>query len=53
MRQLKDEYNLKGIGLSGYGMDDDIAKSRAAGFVQHLTKPVRFDQLKQVIAEMS
>jgi CheY-like chemotaxis protein len=37
--------------LSGYGMEEDIARSRAAGFVQHLTKPVRFERLKQAIAE--
>jgi PAS domain S-box-containing protein len=52
MRQLKDQFNLTGIGLSGYGMEDDIIKGRAAGFARHLTKPVRFDQLKQVISEV-
>jgi PAS domain S-box-containing protein len=52
MQQLKNKFNLKGIGLSGYGMEDDIAKSRAAGFIQHLTKPIRFDDLKQVISEI-
>jgi CheY-like chemotaxis protein len=53
MQQLHEQFNLKRIGLSGYGMEDDIAKSHAAGFVQHLTKPVRFDTLKQVISEMN
>ena len=51
MRQLKNKFNLKGIGLSGYGMEEDIAKSRAAGFIHHLTKPVRFHDLKQIIVE--
>jgi PAS domain S-box-containing protein len=51
MQQLKKRFNLKGIGLSGYGMEEDIAKSRAAGFVHHLTKPVRFDDLKQIIVK--
>lgn len=53
MQQLKDQFGLKGIGLSGYGMEEDIAKGEAAGFVRYLTKPVRFEQLKQAISEMS
>jgi CheY-like chemotaxis protein len=53
MQQLKDQFHLQGIGLSGYGMEEDIAKCYAAGFIQHLTKPIRFEQLKQVISEMS
>jgi CheY-like chemotaxis protein len=52
MRQLKNEFNLKGIGLSGFGMDEDIAKGRSAGFIQYLTKPVHFAELKQIIAEI-
>ena len=52
MRQLKNEFNLKGIGLSGFGMDEDIAKGRSAGFVQYLTKPVHFAELKQIISEI-
>lgn len=31
--------NLKGIALSGYGMEEDIKKSIACGFQIHLTKP--------------
>jgi signal transduction histidine kinase len=53
MTQLRDRFGLKGIGLSGYGMDTDIAKGRVAGFVRHLTKPIRFDRLTEVIAEVS
>ena len=28
MQQLRDTYGLRGIALSGYGMDEDIARSR-------------------------
>ena len=49
MSKLKYHYNLRGIGLSGYGMEEDIAQAHAAGFIQYLTKPVRFDQLKELI----
>jgi hypothetical protein len=37
------------VALSGYGMAADIAASRSAGFVQHLTKPVDFDALRAVL----
>jgi CheY-like chemotaxis protein len=53
MEELRDRFGLKGIGLSGYGMEEDIAKGRDAGFVRHLTKPIRFDRLSEVIAELS
>jgi CheY-like chemotaxis protein len=33
-------------------MEEDVNKGREAGFVLHLTKPVRFDQLKQAILEI-
>jgi CheY-like chemotaxis protein len=52
MQQLKNEFNLKGIGLSGYGMEEDIAKGQSAGFVQYLTKPIHFAELKQIISEL-
>lgn len=37
------------IALSGYGMEHDVEKSRAAGFVEHLTKPVNWDSLCESI----
>ncbi len=33
--------DLVGIALSGFGMEEDIRRSREAGFVQHLTVSVR------------
>jgi CheY-like chemotaxis protein len=41
---------LPGIALSGYGMDHDIARSRASGFFAHLTKPVDIRVLESAIA---
>ena len=52
MRQLRDEFGLKGISLSGYGMEEDIAKNRDAGFSHHFTKPVSFERLNKMIAEI-
>lgn len=40
MRQLSARGPVRGVALSGYGMERDIAESRAAGFLEHLTKPV-------------
>jgi PAS domain S-box-containing protein len=40
---------IQGIVLSGYGMDADVAKSRAAGFAEHLTKPVQIALLLAAI----
>jgi hypothetical protein len=51
MRQLRERYQLRGIALSGYGMEDDVARSYEAGFVTHLTKPIDFAALQQAIAE--
>src|SRR6185503_18159123 len=39
MAELRARFGLAGIALTGYGMDSDIARSHAAGFVIHLTKP--------------
>jgi CheY-like chemotaxis protein len=53
MRRLHNRFGLPGIALSGYGMEHDMAQSRAAGFKYHLTKPVSFDRLKSFVAEFA
>jgi CheY-like chemotaxis protein len=53
MRQIRDRYAARGIALSGYGMEEDIRKSREAGFNAHLTKPVDFQKLQLAIAEVT
>jgi CheY-like chemotaxis protein len=53
MSQLRSQHGLEGIALSGYGMEEDVERSRQAGFRDHLTKPVSFDQLKELIAKFS
>ena len=50
MRQLQDKgHKLLSIALSGYGTEQDIARSRAAGFQLHLTKPVSPQHLQTTI----
>jgi two-component system CheB/CheR fusion protein len=38
---------LRGIALSGFGMDDDLQRSEDAGFDIHLTKPIDIEALDQ------
>jgi PAS domain S-box-containing protein len=49
MRELVRRYGLRGIALSGYGMEEDIRKSLEAGFDRHLIKPVSPQLLRSVI----
>jgi two-component system, chemotaxis family, CheB/CheR fusion protein len=53
MRELAYRHGLKGIALSGYGMEDDIRKSREAGFSAHLTKPVTPQMLRDAIEQVA
>ena len=53
MRELSGRYGLKGIALSGYGMEEDVLRSRDAGFLKHLTKPVDLQALKAAILASS
>ncbi|HWA88315.1 MAG TPA: response regulator [Opitutus sp.] len=50
MGELRDRHGLAGIALTGYGMNDDLERSRAAGFVTHLTKPVSVQKLDEALA---
>jgi signal transduction histidine kinase len=50
MTEFRELYHLKGIALTGYGMENDIANSRAAGFSAHLTKPVHVQALENALA---
>lgn len=52
LREIPGKEKLSGIALSGFGMDEDIARSREAGFTQHLTKPVDFAQLQQCLTRI-
>jgi signal transduction histidine kinase len=53
MRQLLERRPVKGIALSGYGTDQDIERSREAGFACHLTKPVDFRRLEEAIEQVA
>ncbi|MEP7014337.1 MAG: ATP-binding protein [Verrucomicrobiota bacterium] len=52
MRELQNSKGLRGIALSGFGMEHDISKARAAGFSEHLTKPINFERLEEAIQNL-
>lgn len=54
MRGICDQRGwVPAIALTGFGMDHDVARSRAAGFSEHLIKPVNFDRLEAAIRAVS
>ena len=51
MAELRERRpDLIGIALSGYGTEEDRARSRSAGFAEHLTKPVNVSVLEGAIS---
>jgi len=53
MREVRQRYPIAGIAMTGYGMEDDVRKSREAGFVEHLVKPVTLKMLEQALRRVS
>ena len=43
------ECGCPAIAVSGYGMPDEVAKARSAGFAEHLLKPFMVDDLLSAI----
>ena len=44
---------IPAIALTGYGMEEDIRRSREAGFVAHMTKPIDFTKLEAMIRQVA
>ncbi len=53
IRRLLAERPIKGIALSGYGMEEDILRSKEAGFEEHLTKPINLQKLEATIQRVA
>lgn len=51
--QDRSERPINAIAMSGFGMEEDIQRSRRAGFAEHLIKPVELDALQQAIARLT
>jgi PAS domain S-box-containing protein len=52
MKEIKARYPMQGIAMSGYGMDEDLQKSRDAGFSDHIVKPASVAQLERSIRRL-
>ena len=52
MRAAKERQGLRGIALSGFGMEEDIRRSKEAGFDHHLIKPVDFGDLEDALGRI-
>ena len=53
MAELSRRFGLRGIALTGYGMEEDVERSKQVGFARHLTKPVSLDQLESAIRQVA
>lgn len=49
MEESRDRWHVKGIALTGYGMEEDVNRSYSAGFSAHLTKPIRIESLDDAL----
>ena len=49
MKQLRAISSVPGIAISGFGNNGDIERSLQAGFSEHLTKPIKLDNLEAAI----
>jgi CheY-like chemotaxis protein len=52
MRELRDRHGMRGIALTGYGLEDDIKLSEEAGFSAHLLKPITVKILDETLARL-
>jgi CheY-like chemotaxis protein len=49
LKMLRSKHQIFGIALSGYGMEEDVRRSRDVGFSYHLVKPVDLNKLDSLI----
>ncbi len=53
MQRVKESRgSVPAIALTGYGMEEDIQRSRDAGFTAHMTKPIDFMKLEAMIRQI-
>jgi CheY-like chemotaxis protein len=52
MRQLRERVSVRAVAMSGYGWKEDLEKSRAAGFLAHLLKPLKITDLEAVLRKI-
>ena len=53
LREIRKRQRIDAIALSGFGMEDDLRKSREAGFADYLIKPINLDRLQAAIRQVA
>lgn len=53
IRTAREVTQVPAVALTGYGMAEDIEKCLAAGFTEHLTKPVDFERLEMTLVKFA
>jgi CheY-like chemotaxis protein len=53
IREAKRRQHLTGVALTADGEEDDVRRGRDAGFDYHLTKPIDFAQLRNVLEQIA
>ncbi len=51
--QAQAKRPIKGVALTGFGTEDDVRRSKEAGFDFHLVKPVNFQELQAVLEQLA
>ncbi|MGF7135024.1 PAS domain S-box-containing protein [Paraburkholderia sp. EB58] len=49
IKAFREHADVPAVALTGFGTDEDVRRCLGAGFTSHLTKPVNFGQLEQLI----
>jgi PAS domain S-box-containing protein len=50
--ELRKRGPVRGVAMTGFGSDEDVARSRRAGFERHLVKPVSGQEVARAIEEI-
>jgi PAS domain S-box-containing protein len=51
---IRERHGMAGpliVALTGYGQEEDLSRSRSAGFDDHLVKPVNLDRVKELLVD--
>ena len=53
VRERPEANAVRLVALTGYGQPADVERARAAGFDEHLTKPLDLAALSRVLADLA
>jgi CheY-like chemotaxis protein len=53
IQDLRKRSKIPAIALTGFGMEEDVAKCMEAGFNDHITKPVNLQKLELAIRQLA